>query len=180
VEALAAPDRGVMCVSGIGMIREAKESDCINLAALSLEVWLTIYSIDGIRAEISKYALSTFTEDYFKALLNDPKYQLLVSIDEDYLRGFALLNLESQFEEAENGFEIQKLYVHGPFRGKGIGQNLLSEIIARHGNKFWLYTWVRNKSIEFYKKFGFVDIGQYNFKFGNHIIENRVFAYGRT
>ena len=78
------------------MIREAKESDCVNLAALSLEVWLTTYSIDGIRIENSKYALSTFTEDYFKALLNDPKYPLLVSIDGVYLRGFALINLESQ------------------------------------------------------------------------------------
>ena len=162
------------------MIREARESDCINLAALSLEVWLTTYSIDGIRTENSKYALSTFTEDYFKSLVKDPKYPLLVSIDGVYLRGFALLDMESKFEKAENGFEIQKLYVHGSFRGKGIGQSLLAEIIARYGNRFWLYTWVRNKSIEFYKKYGFVDIGQYNFKFGNHIIENCVLAYGRT
>ena len=69
------------------MIRTAKESDCINLAALSLEVWLSIYSIDGIRVENSKYALSTFTEEYFKSLLADPKYPLLVLSDGVYLRG---------------------------------------------------------------------------------------------
>jgi len=60
------------------MIREANESDCINLAALSLEVWLSTYSIDGIRTENSQYALSTFTEKYFKKLLCNPKYKLLV------------------------------------------------------------------------------------------------------
>jgi diamine N-acetyltransferase len=59
------------------MIREAKESDCVNLAALSLEVWLTTYSIDGIRTENSRYALSTFTEKHFKELLNDPQYKIL-------------------------------------------------------------------------------------------------------
>jgi ribosomal protein S18 acetylase RimI-like enzyme len=77
-------------------------------------------------------------------------------------------------------FTIEKLYVQGFFRGQGIGQNLLSEIINRYGNRFWLYTWVRNKSIEFYKKFGFKDIGQYDFKFGNDTIENRVFTYEQT
>ncbi|WP_320041549.1 GNAT family N-acetyltransferase [uncultured Desulfobacter sp.] len=162
------------------MIREARESDCINIAALSLEVWLTTYSIDGIRTENSKHALSLFTETYFKGLLKDSKYKLLVSTNGVYLRGFALINLESQFEKADNGFEIQKLYVHGPFQSQGIGQTLLSEIIERYGNKFWLYTWIRNKSLGFYKKYGFVDIGQYNFKLGNHIIENCVLAYVHT
>ena len=162
------------------MIIEASESDCINLAALSLEVWLQTYSIDGIRTENSEYALSTFTEEHFKKLLIDPKYKLLVFTEGLYLRGYALINFESWFKSEENGFEIEKLYVQGPFQGQGIGQNLLSEIITRYGNKFWLYTWVRNKSIEFYKKFGFKDIGQYDFKFGNDTIENRVLAYKRT
>ena len=162
------------------MIREANKSDCINLAALSLEVWLQTYSVDGIRTENSEFALSSFTEDYFKKLLPISKYKILVFNEGIYLRGYALVNLESHFENEENGFEIEKLYVQTHFQGQGIGQNLLSEIKARYGNKFWLYTWVRNKSIEFYKKYGFRDIGHYNFKLGNDIIENRVLSYSLT
>lgn len=162
------------------MIREANKSDCINLAALSLEVWLQTYSVDGIRIENSEYALSTFTKDYFKKLLQIPKYKILIFTEGVYLRGYALVNLESQFENKDNGFEIEKLYVQTHFQGQGIGRILLSEIQTRYGNIFWLYTWVRNKSIEFYKNYGFKDIGQYNFKFGNTIIENRVLVYGRT
>ena len=162
------------------MIREANKSDCINLAALSLEVWLQTYSIDGIRTENSKYALSTFTEEHFEKLLYEPKYKLLVFVEGIYLRGYTLINLDSQFKSEENGFEIEKLYVQGSFQGQGIGQSLLSEIKIRYGSSFWLYTWIRNKSINFYKKFGFRDIGQYNFKFGNDIIENRVLVYGLT
>ncbi len=172
-----------MLISGVQilerlMIREANESDCINIAALSLEVWLQTYSVNGIRSENSKYALSTFTEAHFKKLLPDPKYKLLVFCEGIYLRGYALVNLESRFEREENGFEIEKLYVHGAFQSQGVGQNLLSEIKVRYGNRFWLYTWVRNKSLGFYKKFGFKDIGQYNIKLGNDIIENRVLAHG--
>lgn len=162
------------------MIRKANESDCINLVALSLEVWLQTYSMDGIRTENSKFVLSTFTEAYFKKVLLDPKYSLLVFTEGIYLRGYVLVNLNSQFESEENGFEIEKLYVQGPFQSRGIGKKLLLEIKTKYGNKFWLYTWVRNKSINFYKEFGFEDIGQYNFKLGNDIIENRVLAYGRT
>lgn len=160
------------------MIKEATESDCINLTALSLEVWLQTYSSDGIRTENSKYVLSLFTEKYFKEILQDHKYKLLVFTESVYLRGYILVNFESQFENKKNGFEIEKLYIQGPFQGKGIGQNLLLEVKARYGSQFWLYTWVRNKSITFYKKFGFKDIGQYNFKLGNDVIENRVLVYG--
>ena len=160
------------------MIREATESDCINLTALSLEVWLQTYSIDGIRTENSKYVLSSFTEKHFKEILHDNKYKLLVFIEGIYLRGYILVNFESQFESKKIGFEIEKLYVQGPFQGKGIGQKLLLEIKARYGSQFWLYTWVHNKSITFYKKFGFKDIGQYDFKLGNDVIENRVLVYG--
>ena len=160
------------------MIREATESDCINLTALSLEVWLQTYSIDGIQTENSKYALSSFTDKHFKEILHDNKYKLLVFTEGIYLRGYILVNFESQFESKKNGFEIEKLYVQGPFQGQGIGQSLLSEIKIRYGSRFWLYTWVHNKSIIFYKKFGFKDIGQYDFKLGNDVIENRVLVYG--
>jgi len=159
------------------MIRDATPSDCLNLAALSLEVWLQTYSVDGIRTENSEYALSCFSENRFKKILNDTRYKLLVFTQGIYLRGYILVNLESRFKGEENGFEISRLYVQGPFQGQGIGQALLSETITRYGHRFWLYTWVRNNSILFYKKFGFKDIGQYDFKLGNDVIENRVLAY---
>ncbi len=47
------------------MIREAVEEDCINLAVLSLQVWLDTYAIEGIRIEYSKYVISNFTEACF-------------------------------------------------------------------------------------------------------------------
>jgi len=159
------------------MIREADESDCFNLAALSLQVWFETYCVDGIRIESSEFALSSFTKKQFKEILNDDKYKVLVFTDGIYLRGYILVNMESRFDRRETGFEIEKLYVQGPFQGQGIGQTLLREVKNRYGNRFWLYTWVRNKFILFYKKFGFKDIGRYEFKLGKDVIENRVLAY---
>jgi ribosomal protein S18 acetylase RimI-like enzyme len=162
------------------VIRDATKPDCINLTALSLEVWLQTYCIDGITSENSKYALSMFTEEYFESLLKDQKYRVLVYVEDTYLRGYALINLDSQYRDRDVGFEIEKLYVHCAYQGKNIGKKLLKEIENKLGNKFWLYTWVRNKSIGFYLHQGFTDIGQYNFKLGNDVIENRVLAYGEN
>ncbi len=159
------------------MIREANKSDCINLVALSLEVWLRTYCVDGIRTENSKFALSTFTEDSFRQILADENRKLLLFTEDIYLRGYVLVNLQSHFQKAGNGFEIEKLYVQEAFQNQGVGRQLLQEIIERYGGNFWLYSWVRNKSIQFYKLFGFEDIGQYNFMLGNDTIENRVLAY---
>ena len=161
------------------MIREATPSDCANLAALSLSVWFDTYSFEGIRTENSDFALSLFNQDYFLSVLTKKEYKLLVWIDDIYLRGYVLVNLESWYKESDYGFEIEKLYVHTPFQGRGIGRDLLCEVKARYGSRFWLYTWVKNKSIGFYKKFGFKDVGQYDFTLGNDVIENRVLAYGQ-
>lgn len=159
------------------MIREACDSDCINLAALSLGVWLQTYSADGICMENSRFALSTFNEEYFMQRLRDSRYRCLVFEEGMYIRGYALINLESRFQRGVSGFEIEKLYVHSPFQGRGIGRKLLAEIKERLGDRFWLYTWVRNKSVGFYEKCGFEHIGTHRFAFGDHTIENHVLGY---
>ncbi len=160
------------------MIREAKETDCLNLAALSIQVWLHTYATDGMRTEISKYVLSTFTEQYFINLLKEPYYRVLVFIEKNHLLGFIVVNLDSFFEHEANGYEVDILYVQEHFHGKGIGQRLLKKIEVRFGANFWLSTWIHNeKAIGFYKSLGFKDIGQIHFKLGNELHENRVLAY---
>lgn len=159
------------------MIRKANKSDCINLAALSLEVWLRTYCVDGIRSENSNFAISAFTEESFQTILTDSSRRVLLFTEDMYLRGYVLVNLESHYQSEERGFEIERLYVHEAFQSQGIGQELLQEVKARYGRRFWLYTWERNHSLQFYKSFGFKDIGQYGFKIGNNIIKNRVLTY---
>lgn len=44
------------------MIRVARKQDAINLAVLSMQVWLETYAQEGIRSEYSHHVLNTFTE----------------------------------------------------------------------------------------------------------------------
>jgi len=162
------------------MIRQAREGDCLSLAALSLEVWLATYAVEGIDPAHARYALSAFTEQKFKAMLSEPKYGLLVEAEGEYVRGYVLLNLESTWNGGSYGFEVDKLYVHSPYQHQGIGKALLSAVENTFGKQFWLHTWIHNKSLGFYQKYGFQEIGRCEVSFEGGVIENRVLGYART
>ena len=122
--------------------------------------------------------LSTYTEQYFNELLEDPKYRVLVFEEKSHLRAFAVVDLKSVFEDESNGFRIDKLYVQEHFQGQGIGKSMLLEIQARFGDAFWLNVWVHNEqAIGFYTSFGFEDIGRTDFDLDGELHENRVLAF---
>ena len=161
------------------MIREANKKDSINLAALSIQVWLHTYATDGLRDELSSFVINEFTEKKFLSYINHTDYRVLVATLNDNLVGYVMINLKSYWKDESNGFEIEKLYVQEHFLGMGLGRKLLSEVINRYGDSFWLSTWVENKSgIGFYKHFGFVDVGRIDFRLSeDEIAENRVLVF---
>ena len=90
------------------MIRHACKDDCLQLAALSIKVWLDTYAVEGIKREYAQYALATFTESYFSTLLDSSNYNLLLVEKDQVIQGYALLNMKSSYQSATNGFELEK------------------------------------------------------------------------
>ncbi|MFA8343457.1 MAG: GNAT family N-acetyltransferase [Rhodothermaceae bacterium] len=160
------------------MIREAVKKDCINLAALSIEVWLNTYAVSGIRTTFSRYVLSHFTEQHFTDLLEKENIKILVFEEKEHLTGYILIDKESFYEDKSNGYEIETLYVQEHFHGKGIGKKLIQEMMAKYGNNCWLSALVHNSNaISFYKHLGFKDIGEIYFELDGEKHENRVLSY---
>lgn len=159
------------------MIRKAIKSDCLDLAALSLQVWLQTYATEGMRAQISHYALSTFTESHFQELLNNSLCELWVYIINEHLVGFISVDLKSTFNGEAYGYEVTTLYVSEHFQGQGIGKKLLSEIETQLGAPYWLSTWVNNhQAINFYRNLGFEIVGELNFNLDGELHRNYVFS----
>lgn len=157
------------------MVREATKDDCAKLAVLSIRVWLDTYAQEGIKTEYADYVLSTFTADYFLEILNNTKYRVLVSEENEILHGYVMVNLESNYQTPESGFEVEKLYVDNLFKGKGVGKKLLKSIEDQFGRQYWLYTWIKNESNGFYEHLGFSRIGSLTFEFFGALIENNVY-----
>ena len=157
------------------MVREATKDDCAKLALLSIRVWLDTYAQEGIKTEYADYVLSTFTADYFLEILHNTKYRVLVSEENEILHGYVMVNLESNYQTPESGFEVEKLYVDNLFKGKGVGKKLLKSMEDQFGRQYWLYTWVKNESNGFYEHLGFSRIGYLTFEFFGALIENNVY-----
>ncbi|MFM2484338.1 GNAT family N-acetyltransferase [Celerinatantimonas yamalensis] len=161
------------------MIRKAEKSDCMDLAVLSLQVWLHTYAIKGIRSQISQYALSTFTEGHFIDLLNKKSIDIRVFEEDSHLTGFIVVDLESTFKGSSNsGYEVVTLYVSQHFQGAGIGRKLLKEVEGLYGLPFWLSTWVNNhRALGFYNRLGFNMVGEVNFNLEGELHRNHVLSY---
>ena len=157
------------------MVREATKDDCAKLALLSIRVWLDTDAQEGIKTEYADYVLSTFTADYFLEILNNTKYRVLISEENEVLHGYVMVNLESNYQTPDSGFEVEKLYVDNLFKGKGVGKKLLKSMEDQFGRQYWLYTWVKNESNGFYEHLGFSRIGSLTFEFFGALIENNVY-----
>lgn len=163
------------------MIRKARKSDCLDLAALSLQVWLQTYATKGMRTQISHYALSTFTENYFQKILNKGSCEVWVYIEDEHLVGFVSVDMKSIFNDETYGYEVTTLYVSEHFQGQGIGRQLLNEIKTQHGAPYWLSTWINNhKAINFYRNLGFKVVGELNFDLKGELHKNYVFSNTST
>ena len=159
-------------------IREIKEKDCENLAALSIFVWLHTYAKEGIRDKISEFVLSTFTKDKYKEIVQSPIKRGFVVISDQHIIGVVIVDLESKYSNSSKfGYEIETLYVHPNFQGKGVGKNLLIHLNNCVGERSWLTTWVHNHdAIEFYKKNGYKIIGDTEFRLINESHRNHVLS----
>ncbi|OED44177.1 hypothetical protein AB833_02120 [Chromatiales bacterium (ex Bugula neritina AB1)] len=159
------------------MIRKAEFSDCQNLAALSLQVWLHTYATKGLRTGISRYILSTYTENHFQKLLDSSSRNIWLYLKEDHLVAFIAIDLDSAFHGNCNGYEITTLYVSEHFHRQGIGEELLNHVTTQLGLPCWLSTWNKNsQASDFYHKQGFKQIGILNFHLDGELHENYVFS----
>lgn len=160
------------------MIRKATESDCKNLAALAIQVWLNTYAREGINQIVSDHVLTTFNEQHFKDQLAQEGFSVYVYCDEQNLLGFIAIDLLSQWGSSEHGFEIATLYVQNRQQGRGIGRALLNFVGSQFAPCYWLTTWAHNvEGLSFYQHLGFEDIGVSYFELAGEQHENRVLAY---
>ncbi|WP_241651688.1 hypothetical protein [Pseudoalteromonas sp. PS5] len=80
-------------------IRPARPCDASSLAALSIQVWLDTYALEGIKQEYADYALTTFTQAYFLALLRRDEITIYIAEHEGAILGYIQANRSSQYSD---------------------------------------------------------------------------------
>lgn len=161
-------------------IRKAVIEDSKKLSILYKQVYIKTYGWDGVSDEFANFITNQFSVSRIEATIKTCTDCIIVSEYKNNLVG--VLEIEYNKKCPINNIaatELNKLYILDWFCGIGIGEKLLQkaeEIIKnKQLNEFWLWVLDSNtKAINFYKKHGFITIGEAPFKMETNTYNNLV------
>lgn len=124
--------------------------------------------------DLAAYMSSAFSEDQIASELAEPQNVFLIAEIEGQPAGYAKLTIGAieQGITAERPIELNRLYSHQQFLGKGVGQALMDACFSTARelgcDVMWLGVWEHNpRAQRFYEKNGFRFIGSHVFQLGS-------------
>ncbi len=124
--------------------------------------------------DLAAYMAQAFSLEQTKAELADDSNTFLIAEIEGEPAGYAKLTIGAIEEgiNADRPIELNRLYSHQDFIGKGVGQALMDECFVRGRAEgcdvMWLGVWEYNpRAQRFYEKNGFRIVGKHVFQLGS-------------
>ncbi len=157
----------------IQQIDKSKAAELSALAkAIYVEHYLHLWYPGGAEWYMNEHA---YPEAKLQAELADPNNLHYIVYDDNGLpEGYLKLKLRSVCDACDNqtGLEIERIYLHKAFTGKGVGRQLmeLSEAVARQNHQQLIFLKAMDTSIEaigFYAKMGYTECGRLVLPFEN-------------
>jgi len=155
-------------------LRIANRNDAEPLSRFAERTFRDTFGAANSDEDMARHCLASYSEAIQAREIADPDMLTLLSEDEGKLVGFAQLRWTDTpaCVVARAAGEIQRLYVASDWHGKGVAQQLmeacLHELRERGSDVAWLGVWERNpKAIAFYRKLGFVEVGDHVFPVGS-------------
>jgi ribosomal protein S18 acetylase RimI-like enzyme len=154
-------------------VRRAELFDANRLAALAAATFKDAFGAANRPENIDAYCRTRYGEAIQATEIANPSMVTLLCEQRGTLAGFAQLRWGQApgcVIAAAPG-EIQRLYVMREFHGTGVAHELMNrcidEMAARQSDVMWLGVWERNfRAAAFYRKFGFIEVGEHVFPLG--------------
>lgn len=157
-------------------IRHASVGDAKLLTELSYTTFWDAFADHPKNApdDLARYMQQAFSLEQITDEIADPQAIFLIAEVENELAGYAklILNNIEPGVSAEKPIELNRLYSHQKFLGKGVGQTLMDacfDLAKTQGfDTMWLGVWEYNpRAQRFYEKNGFSFIGKHTFVLGS-------------
>ncbi|MBP7245136.1 MAG: GNAT family N-acetyltransferase [Bacteroidia bacterium] len=150
--------------------------DAAELAKVGRQSFIESHGHSASEEDITAYVNSKFSFLAFEEELKNPNYIYHHVVFEGQMIGYSkvVFNCESENVAQENITKLERLYLLQEFHSLKLGKALLEYNIQlakqNHQKGMWLYVWKENtRALNFYLKYGFEIIGEYNFKISeNH------------
>jgi diamine N-acetyltransferase len=160
--------------------RPAAPTDAAELRLVATQAYVETFEGLYREGDLDTFLPAAFGPTGLQAHLSDPRYTVRVATANDAIAGFAKLG-PVVFPGAwpPTAIELHQLYVLAPHLGAGIGPALMdwaiAEARAQGGTELLLSVYVDNhRAKRFYARYGFVEIGRYDFAVGSVIDEDRL------
>lgn len=159
---------------------KAKLSDALRISILLKTVYIQAYAVDGITFEFANFITKRFSTAHIESTLKKNPNQLVIAYQNGNPIGVAEIMYDSTCPIRKTPApELSKLYVLERFYGKGIGFGLLKaaeEEVKKNGfSECTLEVYIKNdRAIQFYKRQGYVSIGNVDFPMEFNTYENLV------
>ncbi len=157
-------------------IRQATPDDAKLLTDLSYTTFWDAFAHHPKNApdDLAHYMRQAFNEEQIVIELADPRSIFLIAEIDGKAAGYAKLIVDAVESDitATRPIELNRLYSHQEFLGKGVGQNLMDACFERAKNDghdvMWLGVWEYNpRAQRFYEKNGFRVVGKHTFQLGS-------------
>jgi diamine N-acetyltransferase len=155
-------------------IRYGTTNDAKMLSDLGAKTFYDTFAKDNTSENITSYIKESFSPEIQFKELSDPEIIFLIAELNGTPIGYAKLKMNSKDESIKgtNTLELERIYALQEYLGKGIGKELMkvsiNEAKERGCDSIWLGVWEKNKrAIDFYRKWGFKEVGTHIFKLGD-------------
>jgi ribosomal protein S18 acetylase RimI-like enzyme len=170
-------------MGAVPAIRRARAVDAGALAALAERTFRATFAPHNTDANLALHSTRTYGLAIQAAEIADPARVTVVADDSGTLVGYAQLRFDhpTACVSAARPAEIQRIYVDGPWHGRGLAQALMAAMLesARFGgaDRVWLGVWEHNpRARRFYEKSGFALAGDHAFVLGREVQRDLVMA----
>lgn len=154
-------------------IRHADPNDAEQLAEVAEQTFRDTFGSQNTAADMDLHCRLSYSEAIQAREISALNMVTVLAHEGGRIVGFAQLRWDSapQCVVATAPGEIQRLYVVKEWHGHGVAQDLMDACVReaqRRGSDIvWLGVWERNpRAISFYKKSGFVEVGDHVFPVG--------------
>jgi ribosomal protein S18 acetylase RimI-like enzyme len=166
------------------IVRDARPEDALQIAELGALIFSTSFGHSVDPDDLRTYLKESYSVEATTADLTSPSKDMIVATNGENgeIIGFALLRRGTNdpcIEHLESKIELQRLYVHPDFHGKGVGKSLeaQAEDLARKQmfEYIWLGVWEENhNAIMVYNKIGYKKVGSHDFTTGRTVQKDDV------
>lgn len=154
--------------------RHATPRDARALAHLGERTFREAFGPMNSAENMDRHVRERYGEAIQASEIIDPRLTTLLAEDAGTLIGFTQLRWEAAppCVAATAPGEILRLYVAAEWHGRGVAQQLMEAALgvmqARRCDAAWLGVWEHNpRAIAFYRKFGFVEVGEQPYLLGD-------------